>query len=44
LKEALNRQYGLSGGPPVDPDAIFSEVQTCSLEEIFGSKNGKNGR
>lgn len=44
LKEALDRQFGLSGGLPMDPDAIFHEVQTCSLEEIFGAKAGKSGQ
>ena len=40
LKEALERQYGLAGYPPMDPDLIFPEVQTCSLEEIFGCAEG----
>lgn len=49
LKEALEKQYGLPSqgrpaGPPVDPDSIFSEVQTCSLEEIFGKREGKFGK
>ncbi len=44
LKEALERQYGLNGHIPVDPDTIFHEVQTCSLEEIFGCKEGKSGQ
>lgn len=44
LKEALDRQYGLSGGVPMDPDLIFPEVQTCSLEEIFGATYGKAGQ
>jgi hypothetical protein len=26
LKDALERQYGLQGGPPMDPDSIFPEV------------------
>ena len=43
LKEALDRQYGLSGNKPMDPDSIFHEVQTCSLEEIFGKSQGKSG-
>jgi hypothetical protein len=43
LKDALERQYGLNGHTPMDPDTIFHEVQTCSLEEIFGCKGGKNG-
>jgi len=43
LKEALERQYGLNGSVPMDPDLIFPEVQkTCSLEEIFGAKEGVN--
>jgi hypothetical protein len=42
LKEALERQYGLNGHTSVDPDTIFHEVQTCSLEEIFGLKEGRN--
>ena len=29
-------RYGLYGNVPVDPDSIFPEVRTCSLEEIFG--------
>lgn len=44
LREALERQYGFGGHTPMDPDAIFPEVQTCSLEEIFGSKEGKSGQ
>lgn len=44
LKEALDRQYGISGSKPLDPDVIFHEVQTCSLEEIFGTKAGKSGQ
>jgi len=44
LKEALSRQFGtLPGTMPVDPDTIFDEVQTCSLEEIFGTTKGKYG-
>lgn len=43
LKEALERQYGLRGKAPMDPDTIFPEVRTCSLEEIFGSSYGKSG-
>ena len=42
LREALERQYGMHG-TPVDPDEIFPEVQTCSLEAIFGIKEGKSG-
>lgn len=38
LKEALERQYGMGGQVPVDPDLIFPEVTTCSLEEIFGAR------
>jgi len=34
LKEALEKQYGLNGHAPVDPDTIFPEVQSCDLEEI----------
>ena len=37
------QQYGLNGHTPMDPDLIFHEVQTCSLEEIFGIKEGKSG-
>ncbi len=44
LKEALERQYGGNGHAPIDPDLIFPEVQTCSLEEIFGTKEGKAGQ
>jgi hypothetical protein len=44
LKEALERQYGLTGQVPMDPDAIFFEVATCSLEEIFGCKEGLTRR
>ncbi len=40
LKEALERQFGLNGHTPMDPDQIFPEVQTCSLEEIFGKREG----
>lgn len=40
LKKALEKQFGLHGGLPVDPDSIFPEVQTCSLEEIFGRREG----
>lgn len=43
LKEALERQYGLRGKAPMDPDTIFPEVRTCSLEEIFGASYGKSG-
>lgn len=44
LKEALERQYGIGGFAPMDPDTIFPEVQTCSLEEIFGCKEGRSGQ
>ena len=44
LREALERQYGLNGHTAVDPDQIFTEVQTCSLEEIFGKREGKCGK
>ena len=27
----------------VDPDQIFHEVATCSLEEIFGAREGRSG-
>jgi hypothetical protein len=40
LREALERQYGLHGHTAVDPDDIFFEVQTCSLEAIFGCREG----
>jgi hypothetical protein len=43
LREALERQYGLHCDP-VDPDLIFSDIQTCSLEEIFGKSEGKCGK
>jgi hypothetical protein len=26
LREALERQYGMNGQPPIDPDSIFHEV------------------
>lgn len=42
LREALERQYGYGGHIPMDPDAIFPEVKTCSLEEIFGCREGIN--
>ncbi len=42
LREALERQYGLNGHTPMDPDLIFPEVQSCSLEEIFGRREGLN--
>lgn len=42
LREALERQWGLDGSTPMDPDLIFPEVQTCNLEEIFGVKKGIN--
>ena len=44
LKEALERQFGLHGQPPADPDSIFTEVTTCSLEEIFGLREGRNNK
>jgi hypothetical protein len=40
LKKALEKQYGLDGSVPVDPDLIFHEIQTCNLEEIFGRREG----
>jgi hypothetical protein len=40
LRQALEKQYGLNGHPPMDPDTIFPEVQSCSLEEIFGRREG----
>lgn len=40
LKQALERQYGLNGQTPMDPDLIFPEIQTCNLEEIFGQRSG----
>ena len=43
LKEALEKQYGLNGHIAFDPDSIFTEVQTCSLEEIFGCREGRSG-
>lgn len=44
LKEALEKQYGLNGHIATDPDLIFPEIETCSLEEIFGKKEGKFGK
>jgi hypothetical protein len=38
LYAALEAQYGCVDGQRVDPDLIFSEVDTCNLEAIFGSK------
>jgi hypothetical protein len=44
LRDALLRQYGMVEGiPPVDPDSIFPEVNTCNLEEIFGCSGGRSG-
>lgn len=43
LKEQLERQYGLHGHASMDPDLIFPEVVSCSLEEIFGASMGKSG-
>ncbi len=43
LKEQLERQYGLHGHASMDPDVIFPEVVSCSLEEIFGANMGKSG-
>jgi hypothetical protein len=46
LLPALEAQYlgkGIDGGR-VDPDAIFSEVDTCNLEAIFGSKMNQKHR
>ena len=44
MKEALERQYGMYGHTPVDPDMLFPVVQTCSLEEIFGAQEGRSGK
>ena len=44
LRDALENQYGLNGNAATDPDLIFPDVQTCSLEEIFGKKEGKCGK
>ena len=45
LKSALAKQFGLVPGvSPLDPDTIFAEVQTCSLEDIFGKVEGKYGK
>jgi hypothetical protein len=44
LREALEKQYGLNGHTAVDPDLIFPDVQTCSLEDIFGRREGKCGK
>ncbi len=45
LKAALSRQLGMIPGTiPFDPDTLFSEVTTCSLEEIFGKVEGKFGK
>jgi len=41
LKEQLDRQYGLDGHPAFDPDTLFPEITTCSLEEIFGPASGR---
>lgn len=39
LLPALEAQYnGCIEGRRVDPDMIFSEVETCNLEAIFGKK------
>jgi hypothetical protein len=49
LKEAIERQYGMKNGKydsdiiPMDPDLIFPEVQSCSLEDIFGAREGRSG-
>lgn len=46
LLPALEAQYlgkGLDGGR-LDPDVIFSEVDTCNLEAIFGSKMNQKYR
>lgn len=46
LLPALEAQYlgkGIDGGR-VDPDVIFSEVDTCNLEAIFGSKMNQKYR
>lgn len=40
LRRALEKQYGLDGSTPMDPDSIFPEVQSCNLEEIFGKREG----
>lgn len=45
LLPALEQQYnGCIGGRRVDPDEIFSEVQTCDLEAIFGGKKSRYTR
>ena len=44
LKAALEKQYGFNGHTFIDPDTIFHEVHSCSLEEIFGRKEGKAGK
>jgi hypothetical protein len=44
LKLALEKQYGFNGHTCIDPDTIFDEVHSCSLEEIFGQREGKCGR
>ena len=38
-----HQQYGQKCHTPLDPDSIVHEVQTCSLEEIFGITAGKSG-
>jgi Inner centromere protein, ARK binding region len=37
LNAALERQF-CHGDGRIDPDELFSEVQTCDLEAIFNSK------
>ena len=45
LMPALEAQYnGCVDGRRVDPDDIFSEVQTCDLEAIFGNKKSRYTR
>jgi hypothetical protein len=44
LREMLEKQYGMNGHTAMDPDTIFTEINTCNLEEIFGQQEGKFGK
>lgn len=39
LDQALAAQYG--GTVPIDPDALFDEIETCDLEAIFPNQKKK---
>lgn len=39
VAEALERQYG--GDKPINPNKIFVDFYTCSLESIFDTKKKK---